>query len=332
MIQKITSYHSKLLWQQFENHCKEKWAFSFKKLGPNEHSLKAAFGEYQPLLNIFNATEKKTFLSNLQEFISAEIFDRKNELKAPSYNTLSIILNSQSFSQSPKEKTIAPFLFILKYKNLEDFKVKNPEIEDEIVSIEKKEIFKETDNTTGLKVTTLQKSYFRLWLVLFVAFLMIALIYFFGKSRYLASNPNNTDLMAEFEKVINETNRYHLDAYTKLPIIDTSKVDTFYTKNSVAKRQFIKVLLNSKDSGRILRPELSHFSVNKLDSLERINESKYRVKVDETWYIIWKYNTQIRPQLKYDETNIQTYIFELEKDVWKINVNDYKGEAKPLVN
>ncbi len=133
-------------------------------------------------------------------------------------------------------------------------------------------------------------------------------------------------------KVITEANQAQFMSFGQLPIIDTLKIEKYYSKKGNAWPAILTSLITrNADSLTISQPKInpSYYKLFEARVIS-INAEKAIVETDEYWFLKW-YKTDSKTFVSsYDVKNTQLYELEKINDNWIILNNFFEGKAKPI--
>ncbi len=290
----------KELWFQFEEALEKNW--EVKKYGKHGRSL----SEVKNLTNFSKRIHKdiRTFFENKGE-----------KIKIVGPESIYRYFKQKEISHA-KDYTLEMLSKYLGYKSWGNFQQLNQKkIESQLQN---------ANNQTNPNITVQKQISKNKWLKAPLS--AIAIIFLIGLLFKFCKKEEKVD----FRSLIENANQVEFDAYQASPRIDTSKLDSFFTSNGMARIDITGSLYSLSERGATLLTPPSSFSILEFQ-LEHETNNEIKIHTKEKWKLLWCYPRDSLGML-YDELNEQDYYLKKENGDWKINVNHYEGRAiRPLV-
>ncbi|HAQ37912.1 MAG TPA: hypothetical protein DCQ58_05325, partial [Saprospirales bacterium] len=117
-------------------------------------------------------------------------------------------------------------------------------------------------------------------------------------------------------------------AYKKLPVINLSNLNTYFTQKGSARKRIVHLLGRHKQRGWVLNNPLNPSTFEILNiKLKKIEDKISTVETEEYWYLRWFSKIDGKYKFIYDERNLQTYKMKKDKNgFWKVDINIYPSK------
>ncbi|MFN4147144.1 MAG: hypothetical protein ACK4GN_15060 [Runella sp.] len=158
----------------------------------------------------------------------------------------------------------------------------------------------------------------------------LALLSVWGYNMYWSRNFTKAEKQY-FKNLIDSAGITEFNLYLTLDTTKIKDLDQYFTYKGQAKRNVLGELEKPIRKGYRVRPLQSHRSILDWEFVSK-EENEIRIQTKEKWKLV-HYDPNTGEDLyKYDTTNSQLYILLKEHDQWKIDVNDYAGVRKKVVD
>jgi hypothetical protein len=143
---------------------------------------------------------------------------------------------------------------------------------------------------------------------------------------------NNNKEKSAIEAVIYKANLCQFNTFKKLPILDTTSIDSFYVQKGNSRSSIITVLLGSLKGNRVIAQPRHNPSFYKILSTEILNmkDTSAIVQTSEHWFLKWYDFKAQRYSISYDVKNNQLYELVKQGDRWLILNDFFEGKATTI--
>lgn len=320
------------LWNDFQLYIQGNWSlpieFGIKDGKIKKRILLKDFGEFVPLNNV---QPQIKFCQVLCEILKHNLSQKdKAGFKVPHENTMRGFLKA-GLSATTQKITLNTFAVFLGYDHWDDYRRKNSKIfnEEKNKNIFNKKVDDKVSDSKKIPLKhPVRKNKKMVALFLYAAsVILITIVIFIFLPKKIYNNP--IDISSVISTIF-MGNKAEFDAYSKIPLIDTSSLDQFFVNtrpDGSARASIVGSLNRRKKAGCIL--VTSNSSYNLIDiAVKKIQDTVAYLTTTEKWHLRW-YDTVIKKEVwVYDTTNEHEYILVKRDKTWKILMDDYKGKLR----
>jgi len=308
-------YYVYELWQQFVDKLISEWKEKYEK----KHGPFTAINEVE---NTYN------FASDVRKNIQKNFILRNIPTEVVNATTLNHAFQKNALTANTKTKSLDMYCQYIGYEDWDVFCQQNEERIKEKILNQESVIPVSTDPSDRLNeamaggVTHSKKPILsrkvRLIPAIILLFLL-AFIFFKFKSR--------SQEVALITSLIQSANQAEFNIYMNVPEIDSTELDLYYTENSVSRASILGGAIKRARCRTRLRTKQSAFNILETEVIN-VKNNEAKVKTKEKWNLIWYSEVTNKDSIYYDHLNSQEYFLIKKNGRWKIQVNEYKGNAE----
>jgi hypothetical protein len=287
-------YFVKELWTQFKRKIEKEWTSKYSEYG--------------------DSLKKANNLTTLASAIHSDITKSLNGRKIKVSNSLIIYnyLKSDTLSDKAHLNTLDMFSAYLGYKNWEEFCENNKSVVEAKVEGQEGEYE---------DVVVKDERWKYLWFVVPVICLILGGMWWKNSTSF-------TDVERDlFKNVILKANKAEINAYKRVPQMDTTELYNYYTNDSKGKDDIIsRIKRKMKDSCKVC----DNIYGDMIDiNYDKKTSHSATVRTTENWKVFWC-NQSDSLVGRYKKTVEHIYTLKEENGTWKIE-NDIFGKSITVV-